>query len=155
MKIAILYYSKSGHTLNAAKAIEEGIKEAGFEATIINVRNLEPPILKTFDKVIVGSPCWGGCVLNNAVASPVSKALKKLPANSLKGKTCGAFSVFAVKGGDKTVKTLTDTLTSKGAEKCIPGPVVKAGVPFSVAKGPSITKEDLEALKQYGKDFVK
>jgi len=155
MKIAILYYSKSGHTLNAAKAIAEGIKSQGSDVDIINVNNLEPPILKIYDGVIFGSPCWAGSISKNGIASPVKKALKKLPDNALKGKLAGGYSIHAGKGGNTTLKSLEQIINTKGCKDFIAGPVGKAGTPFSIGKGPSLSKEDLTLFTNYGKTFAK
>ncbi len=48
-KIAIVYYSAYGHTLDLAKAIEKGAKEAGAETRLRKVKELVP------DDVIKGS----------------------------------------------------------------------------------------------------
>jgi flavodoxin len=154
MKVAILYYSKTAHTLEAAKAIAEGIKEQKSEVDLINVNNLEISILKIYDAYIVGSPCWAGSLSKNGVASPIRKAFKKIPDNLFKSKLCGAYSIFAAKGGEHTVKTLNQLLKSKGCSDVIEGPVAKAGTPFSITKGSSIQKEDLELFKNFGKTFV-
>ena len=89
MKVGILYYSKTGHTLAAAKAIAEGIKEEGSQVDIINANTLEIAILKIYDGIIFGSPCWGGCITNNGLATPITKALNKLEKNSLKDTIAG------------------------------------------------------------------
>ncbi len=154
MKVAILYYSKTGHTLEAAKAIAEGIKEQKSEVDLINVNNLEISILKIYDAFIVGSPCWAGSLSKNAVAGPIKKAFKKIPDNLFKSKLCGVYSIFAAKGGENTISKLNQLLKSKGCTDVIEGPIAKAGTPFSVTKGSSITKEDLELFKNFGKTFV-
>ncbi|NCD06964.1 MAG: hypothetical protein EOL97_12665 [Spirochaetia bacterium] len=155
MKVGILYYSKTGHTLAAAKAIAEGIKQEGSQVDIINANTLEIAILKIYDGIIFGSPCWGGCITNNGVATPITKALNKLEKNSLKDKIAGVYTIYAIKGGEKTNKTLVNVIAKKGCKKIMEGPIVKAGAVLSIGKGSSISDQDIQLLKHFGQSFVK
>jgi len=155
MKVLILYYSKTGHTLEAANAIAEGIRTAGSAAEIVSVGNFKETLLKEYDTVIVGSPCWAGVVSKNGVATPVTKILNTLTKDSLKGKITGGFAIQAAAGGKSTVNTLGNILSQKGCDKYIAGPIAKAGTVMSISKGHSISKEDLEHYKTYGVQFVK
>lgn len=155
MKVGILYYSKTGHTLAAAKAIAEGIKEEGSQVDIINANTLEIAILKIYDGIIFGSPCWGGCITNNGVATPITKALNKLEKNSLKDTIAGVYTIYAIKGGEKTNKTLVNIIAKKGCKKIMEGPIVKAGAVLSIGKGSSISDQDIQLLKHFGQSFVK
>ena len=42
----------------------------------------------------------------------------------------------------------------RGAKDYRPGPAAKAGVPFSLWKGPSVSSQDEERFKAYGAQFV-
>jgi len=154
MKIAILFYSKTGHTLEAANAIAEGIKSQGSKVDLININSLEISVLKNYDGIIVGSPCWAGVISTDGVAGPMKKALRKIPNDIVKGKIGGVFSVYALSGVKNTIKTLSKTLTNKGFKNVIVGPIAKAGTPFSITKGSSVSKEDIELYKNFGKTFV-
>jgi len=154
MKIGILFYSKTGHTLEAATAIAEGIKNKGVEVDLINVNNFEISTLKNYDRIIVGSPCWAGVVSKDGVASPMKKALKKIPTDMFKGKTGGVFSVYALSGAKNTINTLSKILKNKGCKAVIVGPIAKAGTPLSITKGSSVSKEDLKLYKKFGKTFI-
>ena len=46
-------------------------------------------------------------------------------------------------------------MSQKGCEDYRPGPVARAGVPFSVWKGPSVGARDAEIFKAYGAEFVR
>jgi multimeric flavodoxin WrbA len=155
MKVLILYYSKTGHTLEAANAISDGIKSGGSTSYIVSVDKFKSSILKKYDAIIVGSPCWAGVVSKNGVASPVTKTLNTLKGDSLKGKIGGGFAIEAIGGGISTVTTLGNILTSKGCDKYIVGPIAKAGTVLSISKGHSVSKEDLEHYKTYGAEFSK
>ncbi len=156
MKVGILYYSKTGHTLAAAKAIAEGIKNSGtHQVDLINANSVEIAILKIYDGIIFGSPCWGGSITNNGVATPVTKALNKLDENSLKDKIAGVYTIYAIKGGEKTKNTLIKTIKEKGCKIIIEGPNIKAGAVLSIGKGSSISEQDIQLLKHFGQSFVK
>ncbi len=156
MKVGILYYSKTGHTLDAAKAIAEGIKKSGTnQVDLINANSVEIAILKIYDGIIFGSPCWGGCITNNGVATPITKALNKLAENSLKDKIAGVYTIYAIKGGEKTNNTLIKLIKEKGCKKIMEGPIIKAGAVLSIGKGSSISEQDIQLLKHFGQSFIK
>ena len=115
---------------------------------------LEISILKNYDRIIVGSPCWAGTVSTNGVAGPMRKVLKELPNDIIKEKICGVYSVYALAGVKNTIKTLSKTLTNKGCKKVMVRPLAKAGTPFSITKGSSVSSKDLELYKNFGKTIV-
>ena len=154
MKIMVLYYSKTGHTLEAATATASGIRRAGSEADLVAVNNFRAAAVADCDGLILGSPCWAGSITAGGVAVPVHRALDSLPPDCLKGKRCGGISVHSKMGGKSTVKTLGRLLSRKGCEDYRPGPVAQAGVPFSLWKGPSVAARDEERFKDYGAAFV-
>ena len=154
MKILVLYYSKTGHTQEAANATAEGIRSAGSEADLVAVNDFRAAAVAEYDGIIFGSPCWAGSVTPWGVAKPVLRALDSLPSDCLKGKRCGGISVHSGTGGETTVKTLGRLLFRKGCEQYKPGPAAKAGVPFSLWKGPSVGAEDETRFRAYGAEFV-
>ena len=154
MKAMILYYSKTGHTLEAVKATAEGVRSAGAEVDLVSVSDFQPAALADYDALIVGSPCWAGSITPGGLANAVRQALNSLPTDCLKGKRCGGISVHAMKGGETTVRTLGKLLSQKGCQDYRPGPVAKAGVPFSIWRGPSVGPQDEERFKAFGTGFV-
>ena len=154
MKTMILYYSKTGHTLEAVNATAEGIRSAGAEVDLVTVSDFRPAALADYDALIVGSPCWAGSVTSGGLAKPIVKALGSLPPGCLLGKRCGGISVHAKMGGETTVTTLGRLLAEKGCKDYRPGPVAKAGSPFSLWKGRSVSTQDEERFKVFGTDFV-
>lgn len=156
MKVLILYYTKTGHTLEAASATAEGIKSAGSEVDLVNDKDFNANELSKYDALIVGSPCHGGSVSKKAgIAGPIKKALNALEAGILKGKRCGGISVNAGAGGEVTITNIGAILMEKGCEDYRTGPVARAGSPISLWKGPSVTPEDQERFKAFGAEFVK
>ena len=154
MKILVLYYTRSGHTLEAVNATAEGIWSAGAEVNIVSVIDFGAGSIVKYDGLIVGSPCWAGSVIGSGIAKPLSKVLKALPADFLTMKRCGGISVHSTTGGANTVKSLGELLAKKGCEDFRPGPAVKAGVPLSLWKGSPVGDQDKAKLKAYGAEFV-
>ena len=154
MKTLIVYFSKTGHTLEAVSATAEGIRSVGSEADIVALDDFQASMIADCDGVIIGSPCWAGSVTSNGVAKPLRRVLDSLPADCLTGKRCGGISVNATTGGETTVKHLGELAAEKGCDDYRPGPVAKAGVALSLWKGRSVSPEDQERFKTYGAEFV-
>jgi len=154
MKILVLYYSKTGHTLEAANATAEGIRSAGSEANVVAVTDFRTNTVAEYDGLILGSPCWAGSVALSGIAMPLSEVVDALPAGCLENKRCGGITVHSNMGGTRTVNSLRELLSQKGCKDYRPGPVAKAGVPFSLWKGPSVCPQDEERFKAYGAQFV-
>lgn len=154
MKILILYFSKTGHTLEAANATADGIRSAGSEADMVTVSDFQASMVPDYEGLIVGSPCWAGSVTSTGVAKPILRALDSLSPDCLKGKRCGGISVHSTMGGETTVVHLGKLLSRKGCEDYRPGPAAKAGRPLSLWKGPSVGARDEARFKAYGAEFV-
>jgi multimeric flavodoxin WrbA len=156
MKVLILYYTKTGHTLEAVNAVAEGIKNAGSGVEIVNVKDFVADKVSGFDALIVGSPCWAGSISKKAgIAGPVKKVLDELKADALNGKKCGGVSVNAGSGGEVTLNNIKEIVMNKGGKEYLPGPVARAGSVLSLWKGPSVSAKDLELYKTYGAKFAK
>ena len=154
MNVLIAYYTKTGHTLEAATAVAEGIRAAGGVAELVSFKTLDAAAVGRFDGVIVASPCWSGSVTRSGVPKRVARALRALPADALKGKRCGGISVHSATGGKTTVRALGTLLGAKGADGYIPGPVAKAWSPLSLWTGPVVGPEDAERFRAYGAAFA-
>lgn len=154
MKVLILYFSKTGHTLEAASATAEGIRAAGSEGDVVEADDFEAGAVADYEGLIVASPCWSGSVTPWGVARPILRALDSLQPESLKGKRCGGISVHSTTGGKTTVKSLGNLLAERGCEDYRPGPAGKAGVPLSLWTGPAVGAEDEERFKGCGAGFV-
>lgn len=60
MKILIIYYSKGGTTRKMAEEIERGVKDAGAEAKLKDVKSANNNDLIWADGIIIGSPVYFG-----------------------------------------------------------------------------------------------
>ena len=154
MKILILYYSKTGHTLEAANATAEGIRSAGSEADLLAVSDFQADAVADYNGIVLGSPCWAGSITSGGVAKAVLRAIDSLPPGCLKGKRCGGIAVHAKTGGATTISTLGEALSRKGCTDYRPGPAAKAGTLGSLWKGPSVGADDEALLKAFGAEFV-
>ena len=126
MKVMIVYHTKTGHTLEAANALAEGIRSAGSEVDLVDAKGFSPAQVAGYDALIAGSPCWFGSVAGG-IATPVNAALESLDAGALQGKKCAEF---------------------------VAGPTAFAGVPLSVVKGPSVSAKAEDRFRAFGAQFV-
>lgn len=152
MKTLILYHTKTGHTLEAIEAVREGLKEAGCQSDKVTAAQFNPDMLKDYQAIIVGSPCWGGSY-GNGLSKPVRLALERIHEGALDGLRTAAISVNGSLGGENTVKTIGEMLIKKGCASFIHGPVAKAGAPLSLWKGPAVKPEDLARYREFGRSF--
>jgi len=153
VKALLLYHTKTGHTLEAANAIAQGIQSAKGSATLVLAKDFIPQAITQHDVFIVGSPCWGGS-MSHGVSTPIATAIRKI-AHELSGKLCAGFSVNGAVGGKNTVKALGERLRAKGCSDYLAGPISKAGAPFSLWVGPAVTFEDITRCQVFGADLVK
>ena len=72
----------------------------------------------------------------------------------MREKLCGGISVHSGAGGENTVRHLGEILAQKGNTDYRLGPAARAGVPFSLWKGPSVSAQDEARFKAYGMAFV-
>lgn len=154
MKVLILYFTKTGHTLEAANATTEGIRSAGSEADLVAAQEFDPAQLTGYDALIVASPCWAGSVGRPVLAKSIDRALTALSTEALRDKRCGGISVHSGVGGENTVRHIGEMLAQKGNTEYRPGPAARAGVPFSIWKGPSVSPQDEARFRAYGAGFV-
>ena len=154
MRVLVLYFTKTGHTLEAVNATAEGIRSAGSEVDLVNAEAFDAATLAGYDALIVGSPCWAGSVGRPMLARPIARALEALAPGALQGMRCGGISVHSGIGAENTVQSIGDILTQKGCADYRPGPVARAGVPLSVLKGPSVSPEGEARFSTYGTSFV-
>lgn len=83
MKAFIIYDSMYGNTEKIAQAIGEGLTG---EVKVVRVGDVNPSEIKTCDLLILGSPVHGG-----RATPALDEFIKKLPADSLQGKSVATF----------------------------------------------------------------
>lgn len=83
MKAFIIYDSMFGNTEKIARAIGDGLTG---EVKVVRVGEMNPSEITTCDLLILGSPVHGG-----RATPALDEFIKKLPADSLQGKSVAAF----------------------------------------------------------------
>ncbi|MCX5859349.1 MAG: flavodoxin domain-containing protein [Proteobacteria bacterium] len=158
MKAIIIYYTKTGHTLDAARDIAAGMEKNKVTPEIKNSKEIKYGELAGYDLILVGSPCHEGSTapLRSGIARPLELFLKSIPRDFLQGKNAAAFSVNAGLGAKNTVKSLEKLLKQAGAVVvCSPGPAVRAGIPLSLWRGPDYNSKDKDKLQRFGSEITK
>ncbi|MBL7221528.1 MAG: flavodoxin domain-containing protein [Phycisphaerae bacterium] len=151
MKALIIYHTNTGHTRQAAQDVAEGLKGEGLDVSIQAANDAAGWDVADQSVIIVGSPCHAGSVsIRAGVSGPVLSLLKKLEPNTLTDKIAGAFSVNCAYGGQKTVDAIEKHLQAAGARILQQGVVIRAGVPFSLFRGPMASEKTREQLREFG-----
>jgi flavodoxin len=151
----IVYSTRTGHTADAAHYVAEGLEAAGVETNVVTAEEAEPDDVEGCDVVAVGSPCHAGSMpLAGGVCVPVQSWLDAVADGALEGVVAGAFSPYSTAGGNRTVHTLDEMLRDRGAQVPCPGVAVKAGIPFSLWRGPEIDRRGAGRLRDLGRDMA-
>jgi len=152
MRVLIIYHTRTGHTRRAAEDIADGMSATRVTPCLLAARKIDTWDLSDVGGVVVGSPCHCGSVrLGGGVAGAVRAVLDRLEPGMLEGCPAGAFSVHSVAGAGATVRTIEGALAAAGARIVVPGIVVRAGVPFSVCRGPMAGLRARQQLRAFGK----
>jgi flavodoxin short chain len=102
-KAAIIYDSRSGNTGIMAKAIEEGMKEAGIEVSSKRTVNATVGDVKDVDAVVLGAPTY-----HKDMIASMKTFLFEMEKADLKGKIGAAFGSYGWSG--ESVQMMTDTM---------------------------------------------
>lgn len=132
MRIGVVVYSHTGHTLTVAERLKERLSEIGHSVTLERLESVGPvspsaergelrtkPFVGGYDALVLGSPVRGG-----RMSAPMRSYLEQVP--SLEGKkvACLVTGVFpAVWGRNQTLAEMEEACESKGAEVCGSGSV--------------------------------
>ena len=102
-KAVIIYDSRSGNTGMMAKAIEEGMKEAGVEVVSKRTVNASANDLIDADAVVLGAPTY-----HHDLIASMKTFLFEMEKANLKGKVGAAFGSYGWSG--ESVQMMTDTM---------------------------------------------
>ncbi len=133
MDIGIIVYSRTGHTLSAARKLKEKLSADGHRVTLEQIETAGPvnrsatsarlktkPAINAYQGLVLGCPVQGG-----APAGPMLSYLEQMP--SLEGKrvACLVTGFFPVAdwGRDQTLARMEQICESKGGEVCGKGSV--------------------------------
>ncbi|MBR3462089.1 MAG: flavodoxin [Clostridiales bacterium] len=95
-KVAVVYWSGTGNTEAMAKAVEEGIKGAGAEATLMTSAEFNASKVADFDAIAFGCPAMGAEVLEESEFDPMFTGVE----SSLKDKKIALFGSYGWGDGE-------------------------------------------------------
>lgn len=110
-KIGIIYWSQTGNTEAMANAVLEGVREAGGDAALFTVSDIDATAAAQYDRLALGCPAMGAEVLEEAEFEPFFTALEPL----LKGKKAALFGSYGW-GDGQWMRDWQDRVTAAGAE---------------------------------------
>ena len=109
MEVLVTYYSQTGNTEKAAKALARGAEKAGASVIVKRIEVVNPSELGKYNLICVGTP-----VHYFRPAGKVRKFLEKLP--NLAGKFGVAFSTHGGFGPGRSLSVIGKALRGKGAK---------------------------------------
>lgn len=118
-KIGIIYWSQTGNTEAMANAVLEGVREAGGEAPLFTVSDIDAAAAAQYNPLALGCPAMGAEVLEEAEFEPFFTALEPL----LKGKKVALFGSYGW-GDGQWMRDWQDRVTGAGAELITEGLMV-------------------------------
>jgi flavodoxin I len=137
-KAIIIYDSRSGNTEMMAKAIEEGMKEAGIEVLSKRAINANAEDLSDVDAVVLGAPTY-----HKDLIQSMKTFLFEMEKADLKGKVGAAFGSYGWSG--ESVQMMTDTMKHiYGMNVLEPG--------LKILRRP--TESGLEQCRNWGRTIV-
>jgi len=145
-KAVISYQSVYGNTKQVAESIAEGMREAGVEAALHDVKGFDAGTLKDYDAILVGSPNHvGGATI------AMRKFIGKLGKLKLEGKWVAAFDTYGGSAHAQALKKMSESLahSAPGMRLVTPGLSVKV----MGMKGP-IAEGELPRCREFGKSLA-
>jgi len=132
VKIGIIVYSRTGHTLSVAKRLEDRLMADGHDVTLEQLETVGPvdlsattaalktkPTIDPYDALVLGSPVNGG-----RMSAPMNSYLDQV--RSLEGKRVALLLTHFFPqgwGANQTIEQMTEVCESKGATICGSGDV--------------------------------
>ena len=102
-KAIIIYETRSGNTGTMAKAVEEGMKEAGVEVLSKRAVSAKADELANVDAVVLGAPTY-----HHDLIQSMKTFLFEMEKADLKGKVGAAFGSYGWSG--ESVQMMADTM---------------------------------------------
>ncbi len=140
--VLVVYESRYGNTKQVANEIASGIADAGVEATLSHVEEVDPARLGDYDAILIGSP--------NHVGRPVGSAkhfIDMLARPELEGKTVAVFDTCLGRDRGKAVGRMEKRLAKKAGRLALFSPGLSIRV--NGIKGP-IADGELAKCREFG-----
>ena len=132
MRIGIIVYSVSGHTLSVAARLQDALSVAGHAVSLERLETVGPPTVGNEQAPLKSSPAVGGVdalilatpVRGGTPAPPMLSYLEQAPALDGKRVACLVTGFFPARWGcDQTIAQLRQICEAKGATVCGAGSV--------------------------------
>ena len=145
-KAVIIYESVYGNTKRVAETIAEGMREAGVEVALHEVKGFDTAALKDYDTILVGSPNHAG-----GATIAMRRFIGRLGKLNLEGKWVTAFDTYGGAAHAQALKKMSDSLakSAPGMKVIIPGLSIKVlGMKGPIADG------ELPRCREFGKSLA-
>lgn len=109
-KVAVVYWSGTGHTESMARAVEAGAKEQGAEVSVFGPSEFGPDQMDAYDVVAFGCPAMGAEVLEEDEFEPMFRSVE----GSLSGKKIALFGSYGW-GDGEWMRTWEEECVGDGA----------------------------------------
>ena len=109
-KVAVVYWSGTGNTEAMAKAVEQGIRDAGSEAVVLTSSQFDSSKVAEFDAIAFGCPAMGAEVLEEGEFDPMFTGIE----SSLKDKKIALFGSYGW-GDGQWIRDWEDRCKAAGA----------------------------------------
>ena len=136
----VVYYSGTGNTERMAKAVAEGMKDAGAEVNVVEFDEVKPEVLAGEAAFALGCPAMGDEVLEECIVEPFIEALE----SSVHGKKMVLFGSYDW-GDGQWMRDWVERMEKAGA-------AVVGGEGIIANNEPD--EEALEACKAAGKTLL-
>jgi flavorubredoxin len=136
-KAVIIYDTRTGHTEKMAKAIEEGIREAGIEILSKRLASAKAEDLAGADVIFLGAPTY-----HHDLIPSMKTFLFEMEKADLKGKIGIAFGSYGWSG--ESIQMMTDTMRYIFGMNVMPG--------LKALLNPS--QHDLKLCKDLGRNIA-
>ncbi len=95
-KVAVVFWSGTGHTEAMAEAVVEGAKNKGAEVQLLNCADFSEDMVDKFDAIAFGCPAMGAEVLEESEFEPMFSACE----SKLGGKKIALFGSYGWGDGE-------------------------------------------------------
>ncbi|MCC7508278.1 MAG: flavodoxin domain-containing protein [Planctomycetes bacterium] len=147
VRIAIVFASSGGNTLETARMAALGATEAGAVTALYSARDFSADILTEHDGLLIGEPTWGQGD-HHADFRPFDDSMAQLlaPARRLHGKGAAAFAGCdrAYRNFGRAIELIEKRLAECGAE------ILQRGLMIELRHNPA----SREFTQQWGRNFV-
>lgn len=148
MQALIVYYTLTGQTSKAAKAIKEGLESENVVVTAVNVHQAKIEDLANKDIIVFGTPVHMG-----SPALELRRFLNKLPEDVLTGKKIAVFATYTFLEGT-AISTIEEIARDKGATNIVPGLARAGGILRTLWNMITGSTEEEDAWGSFGRSIV-